>query len=155
MPRFQVASIVHPQLRGWLMTVAMTSVVSADLNAKAHSTFPNTTTGHAMFAPFTMETTSVVPDTFLSFNFDVRFVCLRLCSCTIWLFSQTLSFGQWNLNVSAVDAWSNASVGWTLDLQSPKLRMLAKAMSPANLRIGGSPEDTAEYQGFGDNHICR
>lgn len=62
---------------------------------------------------------------------------------------------QWNLNVTGVDAWTNASIGWTLDLQSPKLRMLASAMSPANLRIGGSPEDTAEYQGFGDGHVCR
>lgn len=33
--------------------------------------FPNTTKGQAMFAPFTMATTSEVPDTFLSFNFDV------------------------------------------------------------------------------------
>eukprot|EP00038_Savillea_parva_P011457 m.197685 g.197685 ORF g.197685 m.197685 type:complete len:577 (-) comp20191_c0_seq1:24-1754(-) len=92
--------------------------------------FPNTTTGQAMFAPFTSVATSVVPDTFLSFNFD------------------------WNLNVTAVDAWTNASIGWTLDLQSHKLRMLASAMAPANLRIGGSPEDTAEYQGFGDGHVC-
>jgi hypothetical protein len=40
-------------------------------SAQAHSMFPNTTKGQAMFAPFTMATTSEVPDTFLSFNFDV------------------------------------------------------------------------------------
>jgi len=92
--------------------------------------FPNTTGSEVLFAPFTMEATSVVPPTFLSFNFD------------------------WNNNATGVDAWTNASVGWTLDLQSHKLIQLASALAPANLRIGGSPEDVAEYEGFGDGHVC-
>ena len=65
--------------------------------------------------------TAVVPESFLSFNFD------------------------WNLNRTKNDAWTDASFGWTLDLQNPRLRALAKALSPANLRIGGSDADAAVY----------
>ena len=66
--------------------------------------------------------TAVVPESFLSFNFD------------------------WNLNATGKqDAWSDASFGWTLDLQNTRLRTLAKALSPANLRIGGSDADSAVY----------
>jgi len=63
-----------------------------------------------MFAPYTLVPTATVPPTFLSFNFD------------------------WNLNATAKpDAWTDASFGWTLDLQNPRLRALAKALAPANL----------------------
>ena len=74
-----------------------------------------------MFAPYTLVPTATVPPTFLSFNFD------------------------WNLNGTKNDAWTDASFGWTLDLQNPRLRALAKALSPANLRIGGSDADSAVY----------
>ena len=53
---------------------------------------PNGTGNVVTFGPFTMQRTATIPDTFVSFNFD------------------------WNKNVSAVDAWTNASFGWTLDL---------------------------------------
>lgn len=101
------------------------------LFASSVRAFPNTT-GHneASFSPFTLEPTSEIPPTFLSFNFD------------------------WNLNATGVDAWSNASVGWTLNLQDNRLLTLASALAPANLRVGGSPEDTAEYsEGFGDGGV--
>jgi len=62
-----------------------------------------------------------VPNSFLSFNFD------------------------WNLNGTKDDAWTDASLGWTLDLQNKKLKTLAKALSPANLRLGGSDADSAVY----------
>jgi len=92
--------------------------------------FPNTTGNQVLFAPFTLEPTSIVPPTYLSFNFD------------------------WNLNVTQDDAWTNASIGWSLDLQNPALIKLATALAPANLRIGGSPEDTAEYTGFPGTGSC-
>ena len=50
-----------------------------------------------------------------------------------------------NLNRTPGDAWTNASYGWTLDLQNPKMIALAKALAPANLRVGGSNADRAEY----------
>ena len=65
--------------------------------------------------------TAIVPKSFLSFNFD------------------------WNLNATKNDAWTDASLGWTLDLQNKKLKTLAKALSPANLRLGGSDADAAVY----------
>ena len=46
------------------------AVVVAFVAAGARA-FPNTTTGHTLFAPFTLAATAEVPDTFLSFNFDV------------------------------------------------------------------------------------
>jgi heparanase 1 len=84
---------------------------------------------------------STIPNTFLSFNFD------------------------WNLNKTKVDAWSNASFGFTLDLQNPDLIALAKGLSPANLRVGGSSADVAVYneefsgglkcsQDILDRHLC-
>lgn len=85
------------------------------------SAMPNGTGNTVMFAPYLLVPTATVPETFLSFNFD------------------------WNLNVSHGDAWTNASFGWTLDLQDKRLRALAKALSPANLRIGGSDADSAVY----------
>jgi heparanase 1 len=102
---------------------------------------PNGTGNTVMFAPYLLVPASTVPETFLSFNFD------------------------WNLNVSAGDAWTNASFGWTLDLQDARLRTLAKALAPANLRIGGSDADSAVYneefpggipcpQDVVDNHQC-
>jgi heparanase 1 len=90
--------------------------------------FPNGTGNTVMFAPFLSAPISIVPATYLSFNFD------------------------WNLNQSSNDAWTNASIGWTLDLQNPKLIQLARSLSPANLRIGGSSADVAEYE-FG-GHVC-
>jgi heparanase 1 len=74
-----------------------------------------------MFAPFLLRKSTTIPEQFLSFNFD------------------------WNLNRSEVDAWTNASYGFTLDLQNPRMRTLAKALAPANLRVGGSNADVAEY----------
>ena len=70
---------------------------------------------------FTLAPAAVVPSRFVSFTFD------------------------WNINVTEHDAWSNASVGWTLDLDNPRLKALARAMAPANLRVGGSPADEAVY----------
>lgn len=85
----------------------------------AVTAMPNGTGNTVMFAPYTLVPTATVPDTFLSFNFD------------------------WNLNRSKGDAWTDASYGWTLDLQNKRLRTLAKALSPANLRVGGSDADSA------------
>ena len=49
--------------------------------------FPNTTTGHTLFAPFTLATTAEVPDTFLSFNFDVSgHKLLRTIKCPFIVF---------------------------------------------------------------------
>ena len=87
--------------------------------------FPNGTGNAVTFGPFTMRRTFTIPDTFLSFNFD------------------------WNKNTSAGDAWTNASLGWTLDLQDARLKAYAKALAPANLRVGGSSADAAQYAGFG------
>ena len=87
--------------------------------------FPNGTGNVVTFGPFIERLTARIPDTFLSFNFD------------------------WNKNTSAGDAWTNASLGWTLDLQDPRLRALASALAPANLRVGGSSADVAQYAGFG------
>jgi heparanase len=83
--------------------------------------FPNGTGNTVMFAPYTLVPTSIVPESFLSFNFD------------------------WNLNQTKIDAWTNASFGWSLDLQNQRLRRLAQALAPANLRIGGSAADSAVY----------
>jgi hypothetical protein len=99
---------------------------------------PNGTGNTVMFAPFLSAPIAVVPPTFLSFNFD------------------------WNVNRTQTDAWTNASVGWTLDLRNERLIALAKALSPANLRVGGSLADDAEYQVGGHNcsasattqHVC-
>jgi hypothetical protein len=70
-----------------------------------------------------------------------------------------------NLNRTGNDAWTDASLGWTLDLQNKRLRTLAKALGPANLRLGGSDADSAVYSdGFPGglkcppdvvaNHLC-
>lgn len=109
-----------------------------------HSTFafPNGTGNTVMFAPFLEAPISTIPSTFLSFNFD------------------------WNTNKTENDAWTNASFGWTLDLNNPHLEILASALAPANLRVGGSAADVAEYShGFPNggrncsdyalaNHFC-
>ena len=95
---------------------------STSAGAFPQSWMPNGTGNTVMFAPYLLAPTAKVPDTFLSFNFD------------------------WNLNkTEAPDAWTNASFGFTLDLQNPSLRTLAKALAPANLRIGGSDADSAIY----------
>lgn len=136
------------------------------------SAFPNTTTNQVLFAPFSLEPTSTVPSTFLSFNFGKRAFKLVVgarsgaLTCLLPLaINYTDPYYQpiahrpghspdWNLNATAVDAWSNASIGWTLDLQNPRLLELAKALPPANLQIGGSNEDVAEYALKFDGHQC-
>lgn len=95
--------------------IAVMSLLSLGLG------MPNGTGNTVMFAPYLLMPIARVPDTFLSFNFD------------------------WNLNVTSTDAWTNASFGWTLDLQDARLRLLASSLSPANLRIGGSSADKAVY----------
>ena len=82
---------------------------------------PNGTGNTVMFAPFLDAPGAVIPSSFLSFTFD------------------------WNLNKTSGDAWVNASVGWTLNLTDARLEALAKALAPANLRVGGSFADVAEY----------
>eukprot|EP00937_MAST-01D_sp_MAST-1D-sp2_P006417 g6417.t1 len=77
-----------------------------------------------MFGPFLERLAGHIPDTFVSFNFD------------------------YNLNTSHADAWTNASIGWTLDLQDERLIARARDLAPANLRVGGSNADVAEYVGF-------
>lgn len=44
-----------------------------------------------------------------------------------------------------VCACGSASIGWTLDLSSKRLRSLASALAPAYLRVGGSNADLAVY----------
>ena len=90
------------------------------LLALAVAYFPNGTAGEVVFGPFLLAPAATVPETFLSFNLD------------------------WNLNASAVDAWTNASVA-TIDLHDPRLRSLTAALAPANLRVGGSNADLAVY----------
>ena len=92
------------------------------------SSFPNGTGNTVMFAPFLSAPIAHIPPTFLSFNFD------------------------WNTNQTHNDAWTNASIGWTLDLHNPHLITLATSLAPANLRVGGSAADEAEYA-FG-THNC-
>ena len=82
---------------------------------------PNGTGNTVMFAPFLEAPIAKIPTSFLSFNFD------------------------WNLNKSKGDAWTDASIGWTLDLSDKRLETLASALAPANLRVGGSNADVAEY----------
>jgi hypothetical protein len=64
-----MSSMSNMMLGGRHSSLLAAVVVSAV--ASVASAFPNTTTGHTLFAPFTLAATAEVPDTFLSFNFDV------------------------------------------------------------------------------------
>lgn len=98
-------------------------------NHKA-TAFPNGTGNTVMFAPFLEAPIATIPKSYLSFNFD------------------------WNLNATKNDAWTNASIGFSLDLQNKHLIKLASSLAPANLRVGGSSADAAEYQ-FGTHNCSR
>jgi hypothetical protein len=62
----------HSSLLAAVVVSAVASVASA---------FPNTTTGHTLFAPFTLAATAEVPNTFLSFNFDVSACDAMYAAC--------------------------------------------------------------------------
>lgn len=103
------------------MTATRTTMLLLAFKGVVSLTMPNGTGNTVMFAPFLAAPIAKIPTSFLSFNFD------------------------WNLNRSSGDAWTNASMGWTLDLSDKRLETLASALAPANLRVGGSNADVAEY----------
>jgi hypothetical protein len=113
------------------LALVVAGTVAGDIGHADDVFFPNGTGNTVMFAPFLLRNATIVPETFLSFNFD------------------------WNLNRSEGDAWTNASFGWTLDLQNARMIALAKGLAPANLRVGGSNADVAEYnEEFPGGKIC-
>jgi len=78
--RAQLSSMSSMMLGGRHSSLLAAVVVSAV--ASVASAFPNTTTGHTLFAPFTLAATAEVPDTFLSFNFDVS-ACSIMCTLQV------------------------------------------------------------------------
>ena len=99
---------------------------------------PNGTGNVVMFAPFLLVATAEIPETFLSFNFD------------------------WNLNATPGDAWTNASYGWTLDLQDPRLQSLAQGKVSSSFVFiilvtycrGSSNVIPTNMHSFGVHFIC-
>jgi hypothetical protein len=75
-----MSSMSNMMLGGRHSSLLAAVVVSAV--ASVASAFPNTTTGHTLFAPFTLAATAEVPDTFLSFNFDVSATACKHHVCT-------------------------------------------------------------------------
>jgi hypothetical protein len=76
---FTCTSMSSMMLGGRHSSLLAAVVVSAV--ASVASAFPNTTTGHTLFAPFTLAATAEVPNTFLSFNFDVSACDAMYAAC--------------------------------------------------------------------------
>ena len=57
---------------------------------------------------------------------------------------------DWHKNSEEPPAWSRNTSANDVDLQSPSLRAAAAALSPANLRVGGTEGDHIVYDIAGD-----